>query len=208
MDPSGKSRRRAFPLVKVRPGGPDFPLSLMARCMEVPLTLLGDPGLLKLPSLGLFCSVKCPGAVILKTYDAMQWLKLQERVIAGGFHSPMERTCLDILLRGRAKLILCPARGMERLRLRPEWRDPLAGNRMAIVSPFDDGVRRSTVQLASARNRFVAALAGSLLIPFAARKSRTERFAAEMLSEGKPVYTFSCPESRLLVDLGASILDE
>jgi predicted Rossmann fold nucleotide-binding protein DprA/Smf involved in DNA uptake len=207
MDPSGRIKRKALPLMKVRPGGPDFPLSLMAHCMEVPLNVLGDPGLLRLPAMGLFCSVKCPGAVILRTYDAMQRLKLHDRVIAGGFHSPMELTCLDILLRGRVKLILCPARGIERLRVRLEWRNPLEVNRLVIVSPFDGGSRRSTVQLASARNRFVAALSTSLLIPFAARRSRTERFAVDMLSAGKQVYTFSCPESRPLVDLGASILD-
>ena len=140
------------------------------------------------------------------TYDLMQRLKLQDRVIAGGFHSPMERTCMDILLRGRTTLILCPARGILRLQVRPDWRTPLSENRLLIVSPFDDDVRRSTHQLASSRNRFVAALAGSLFIPYAARKSHTELFAADMLSVGKIVFTLPDPESRPLIDLGAKPL--
>ena len=35
-----------------------------------PLALLGNPDLLGRPLLALFCSRRCPGSVILKTYDA------------------------------------------------------------------------------------------------------------------------------------------
>ncbi len=192
--------------MRLNPGGFDYPESLVASGMEPPLNVMGDPGLLRVPIMALFCSVRCPGSIIMKTYDAMQRLKLQDRVIAGGFHSPMERTCLDILLRGRTKLILCPARGIGRLRVRPEWRVPMSENRLLILSPFDDPVRRSTRRLASARNRFIAALAHTLFIPYAARRSRTEQIAAEMLSCGKAVYTLPDPESQALVDRGAAIL--
>ena len=206
MKPSGVSRKRSSPLLRIVPGGTDYPASLTACGIQVPLSAVGEAGFLKLPALALFCSVKCPGSIIIKTYEAMQMLKLQDRVIAGGFHSPMERTCLDILLRGRAKLIVCPARGLQRLRIRPEWRAPLSENRLLIISPFDDPIRRSTKQLARIRNKFVAALSDSLLIPFAARKSRTEQFALEMLASGKMVYTFADPESQPLIDLGVTLL--
>jgi len=192
--------------VRIVPGGSDYPGSLLSCGIQVPLHLIGEPGLLKPPAMALFCSVKCPGSIIMKTYEEMQRLKLQDRVIAGGFHSPMERTCLDILLRGRAKLILCPARGIRRLRVRPEWRAPLSESRLLIVSPFDDCIRRSTKQLACARNKFVADLADSLFIPYAARKSQTEQFAVELLSLGKTVYTLSDEESQPLIDLGAIVL--
>lgn len=192
--------------MRIVPGASDYPTSIASTGIQRPLHLIGEPGLLKSPALALFCSVKCPGAVIMETYEAMQRLKLQDRVIAGGFHSPMERTCMDILMRGRAKLILCPARGLRRLRVRPEWYSLLAENRILIISPFDDSIRRSTIQLGCARNNFVASLAEWLLIPYAARTSRTERFAVEMLSQGKTVYTFPGPDSRLLTDLGAKPL--
>ena len=199
-------KRGAFPLTKWLPGDRDVPPSLAAKGILEPLQAIGEHGLLNLPIMSLFCSVKCPGSVILKTYEAMQQLKLQDRVIAGGFHSPMERTCLDILLRGRTKLILCPARGLRRFRLRPEWKIPMSENRLLVLSPFDESVRRSTVHQASARNKFVAALADMTLIPFAARRSRTERFAAELLGSGKLVYTFPDAESQPLIDLGARVI--
>ena len=203
MGASSKSRRAAFPCVRICPRSNGYPGSLVSQGIQAPLSAIGEAGLLKLPILALFCSIKCPGSIILKTYEAMQHMKLQERVIAGGFHSPMERTCLDILLRGRAKLILCPARRLGRLRIRPEWRTPISEERLLIVSPFDDTVRRSTVQLAQARNNFVSALANTALVPFAGRRSRTEQFVVEFLSAGKTVYTFPDPESQLLIDLGA-----
>jgi predicted Rossmann fold nucleotide-binding protein DprA/Smf involved in DNA uptake len=206
MSRSGDSKRAARPLIRILPGAKDYPASLSTCGIQVRLNGIGEPSLLRSPVLALFCSVKCPGSIVLKTYEAMQGLKLEDRVIAGGFHSPMERTCLDILLRGRTKLIVCPARGLGQIRLRPEWRTPLSENRLLLVSPFDDAVRRSTVPLARTRNRFVGGLADALLVPFAARKSRTEQFVVEMLSAGKTIFTFPAPEAQPLIDLGARIL--
>lgn len=206
MTRSSQTTRKPFAVVKIGPRGSDYPPSLAAAGFAAPIHAIGDVGLLKLPAMALFCSVKCPGSIIMKTYEAMQRLKLQDQAVTGGFHSPMERTCLDILLRGRVKLILCPARGIQRLRVRPEWRSAITENRVLVISPFDDAVRRSTIALARARNRFVAALAESLFIPYADKKSRTHQFAAEMLADGKSVYTLPDPESQLLLDLGAKVL--
>ena len=51
---------------------------------------LGDAGILKHSSLGLICSVKCPGSVVIKTFDAIRELRNAGVVVIGGFHSPME----------------------------------------------------------------------------------------------------------------------
>jgi len=110
MSRSGDSKRAARPLIRILPGAKDYPASLSTCGIQIRLNGIGEASLLRSPVLALFCSVKCPGSIVLKTYEAMQGLKLEDRVIAGGFHSPMERTCLDILLRGRTKLIVCPAR--------------------------------------------------------------------------------------------------
>ena len=206
MSPSLANGRKLLPASRVKASDTAYPAGLTASGYAAPLYLIGDPAILGSPAMALFCSKKCPGSIILGTYDAMQRLKMSETIVAGGFHSPMERTCLDILLRGKARLIVCPARGIRRLRPRPEWRMPLAENRLLILSPFDEAIRRSTVQLASARNRFVGALVSSLFIPYAARRSRTEQFAVEMLSQGKTVYTLPDPESQPLIDLGARVL--
>ena len=59
--------------------------------------------------LGLFCSTKCPGDAILQTYDLVRALRDAGVAVIGGFHSPMEKECLDLLLRGNQPIVICPA---------------------------------------------------------------------------------------------------
>jgi len=126
------------------------------------VTALGNPEILNAKLLALFCSVKCPGKLILETYDLAQQLKQEGVAVIGGFHSPMERECLEILLRGTAPLVVCPARSVAKMRVRPELREPLANGRLLFLSPFNDKKRRATKETATTRNRFVAALADAV----------------------------------------------
>jgi len=55
---------------------------------------MGNLDILKHWRLGLLCSIRCPGSVILKTFDAIRDLLDDGVVVVDGFHSPMERECL------------------------------------------------------------------------------------------------------------------
>jgi hypothetical protein len=68
------------------------------------------------PYLALLCSVRCPGDLILAAYNLVVALRAAGVTVIGGFHAPMERECLR-LLRGRQPVIVCPARGVERMRV-------------------------------------------------------------------------------------------
>lgn len=170
------------------------------------VTALGNVEILRSKKLALFCSVKCPGKVILETYDLAHKLREEGVTVIGGFHSPMERECLEILLRGTAPVVLCPARGMAKMRLRPELRAPLENGRLLLVSPFNDNQRRATQETAMARNRFVAALAEAVFVAYAAPNSKTENFCREIVAWGKPLLTFESSEDSALVALGAKAL--
>ena len=122
------------------------------------LSTLGNLDLLALPKIALFCSVRCPGDVILRTYDQAASWRDAGRCVIGGFHSPVEKECLRILLRGSQPIIICPARSLPQ-RVPPEWRQPLAAGRLLILSNFRAGENRITAELATRRNDFVAALA-------------------------------------------------
>lgn len=122
------------------------------------LTTLGNLDLLALPKIALFCSVRCPGDAILRTYDQAARWRDAGRCVIGGFHSPVEKECLRILLRGSQPIIICPARSLPH-RVSPEWRQPLAAGRLLILSGFGAGENRITAELATRRNDFVAALA-------------------------------------------------
>jgi predicted Rossmann fold nucleotide-binding protein DprA/Smf involved in DNA uptake len=122
------------------------------------LHYLGNPALLAEPLTALFCSTRCPGEAILRAYDqAAQW-RDTGRAVVGGFHSPMEKQCLHILLRGPQPIVLCAARGLPR-RLPPELHPALVSRRLLILSPFPDSETRATRELAARRNLLVAALA-------------------------------------------------
>ena len=74
------------------------------------LHTLGNLDLLRLPLTALFCSRKCPGDAILKAYDLAQELREKEIPVIGGFHTPVEKDMLEILLRGKGPVVICPAR--------------------------------------------------------------------------------------------------
>lgn len=166
----------------ITPGSAQWPSRLSARLgVNTPteLATLGNIDLLQQPQTALFCSARCPGSAILATYDqAAQW-RDTERCIISGFHSPVEKECLQILLRGDAPVILCPARRMLE-RLPAPWAIAVAFGRMLVLSAFQDADRRVTADLAVRRNRFVAALADEHYFAHIAPGSHTESLAQEV----------------------------
>ena len=154
-----------------------------------------------------FCSSKCPGEIILKTHDLAQRFRRLKISTIGGFHSPVEKECLRVLLRGEQPVIICPARSIENMQLKPEWKRALSQNRLLILSIFAGKVRRSKVELAMQRNTFVAALADKIFVPHAAEESRTLKFAKTVIEWDKPVFTFDTQANNSLLQLGAQPLD-
>jgi predicted Rossmann fold nucleotide-binding protein DprA/Smf involved in DNA uptake len=126
------------------------------------LTALGDLDLLSLPKTALFCSARCPGDAILCTYDQAAKWRDEGRCIISGFHSPVEKECLSILLRGQQPIIICPARSLDKFRLTAAWKPALAADRLLVLSCVSDGLHRATLQTAHRRNELVAALADEI----------------------------------------------
>lgn len=122
--------------------------------------------------------------------------------VISGFHSPMERECLNILLKGKQPVIICPARGLEGMRIKPEYITPLEEGRLLILSLFSEKVKRISAERAFERNRFIAALADSIFIPHAAPNSKTEQLCMKLQAWNKPLYTFPIEANSNLIDLG------
>jgi predicted Rossmann fold nucleotide-binding protein DprA/Smf involved in DNA uptake len=155
------------------------------------------------PKIGLICSSQCPGSIVLKTFDLMRGLRDRGVVIVGGFHSPMELECLRILLRGRQPIVLCPARHIDGMLIPKEWSQAFQDRRLLVVSPFGPNGKRITRDLAKSRNRLVAALADSLIVPHASPNSHTLQLAAELLLSGKSIQSFDDVANAELLKLGA-----
>ncbi|MGH2534630.1 MAG: DNA-binding protein [Thermomicrobiales bacterium] len=168
---------------------------------------LGNLIILDHPLLALFCSTKCPGRLIIQTYDLARALRDAGVGVISGFHTPMERECLDLLLRGRQPVVLCPARGIQQMRVPPAWKAPLAEGRLLVLSSFDAKHRRPTRDLAAARNAFAASLAARVFIAHAAPGGQTEQFARALVAQGKPVLSFDDPHNANLLALGATPIE-
>ena len=150
----------------------------------------------------IFCSSKCPGEIILKAHDLAQDFKDRGVPTIGGFHSPIEKECLRVLLRGSQPILLCQAREIENMQVKAEWKKPLGDGRFLILSIFGSESRRITLENANKRNLFVAALASKVLIAHAAEDSKTLEFAQTILKWNKPVYTFDSSYNKQLLQLG------
>lgn len=171
------------------------------------LTSLGNLDILNQKNAAIFCSVKCPGHLILKTHGLAQQLKEANITVVGGFHSPIERECLRILLRDAQPIIVCPARSLGGMRIRAEYKKPIEEGRLLLLSPFKETQRRNTVETALERNRLVAALSDIIFIAHASQGSKTETFCRELLGWGKFVYTFDSDANANLIKLGAIPID-
>jgi predicted Rossmann fold nucleotide-binding protein DprA/Smf involved in DNA uptake len=141
------------------------------------LSIIGNPGLFAERKVGLFCSVHCPSDAAFQAYDACRRLRDQGMTLISGFHSPVEKECLKILLKGTQPIIVCPARSLRKMRIPTEWRPALETGRLLIVSRFEQSPRRADTGSARRRNELVAALSDEVLIIHAEPGGRIERIS-------------------------------
>ena len=185
---------------------PDALVRYLGERAPAAISALGNLDILAKGAIALFCSVRCPGNVILEAYELARALREAGRTVIGGFHSPMEKECLRLLLGGRQPVIICPARGIETMRLPVDWQSPVADGRVLVLSSFGEGQRRITADLAQKRNEFVAALADEVFVAHAEPGGKTEAFAQTVVRWGKPLLAVESPSTTNLVTLGARIV--
>lgn len=167
------------------------------------LQAIGDSEILNLEYTALFCSVRCPGDLILKTYDLARAMREAETPVIGGFQTPMEKECLRLLLRGNQPVVVCPARSIDNMRVPRDWRPAIAEQRLLVLSSFPPSQRRPTVKLAAQRNDMVVTLASRVFIAYAALGGKTEELARKVAGSGKPILTLDSPANANLLELGA-----
>ena len=166
----------------------------------------GNLNLLKESLTALFCSQRCPGDIVLKTYDLARAMREAGVPVIGGFQTPMEKECLRLLLRGGQPVVVCPARGIDNMRVPRDWRGPLEEGRLLVLSPFPPTRRRPTAALSAQRNDLVAEIADRVFIAHAAPGSKTESFARKLTGSGKPLLTLDGPANANLVAMGAEAI--
>jgi predicted Rossmann fold nucleotide-binding protein DprA/Smf involved in DNA uptake len=162
-------------------GARDYPAIVLSRLGDkapAALAVLGNPELLRPHRTALFCSARTPGEAILRAHDAARRMRDEGVTVISGFHSPIEKECLRILLRGKQPIIICPARAIGEMRIPTECREAFSAGRVMFLSPFGDRPKRVTKDSALRRNEVVAALADAAYIAYVAPGGQAEQIAA------------------------------
>ena len=169
---------------------PSYPILLSKRLgKDTPVVLwaIGCLDLIHIPKTALFCSNRCPGDAVLKAMDQAQKWRDQGRCIISGFHSPIEKECLQILLRGRQPIIICPARSLENIRIPKDWKPGINEGRLLVFSPFPAAQKRMTETLAEQRNQMVAALADEAYFAHITYGGRIHDLSKQIVEWGVPI---------------------
>lgn len=153
------------------------------------LAVLGSLDLLALQKTALFCSSRCPGGAILSAYGQAQRWRDESRCVIGGFHSPIEKECLKILLRGRPPIVICPARSIETMRLPKDWRSGIDNGHLLLLSAFPKNIRRPTAATADRRNQLVAALADEIAFFHITPGGKMEMLRVQATTWNIPMHT-------------------
>jgi predicted Rossmann fold nucleotide-binding protein DprA/Smf involved in DNA uptake len=126
----------------------------------------GNIELLSRPLTAFFASRVCPTSVIRA---GLAWALDQIQtgtVVIGGFHSPLERSVLNLLLEARAPTIVVLAREVKSAaRLALGWRAAIEQGHLAIVSEVVDRGRLNRDRSA-ARNELVAWVADRIVVAY------------------------------------------
>jgi predicted Rossmann fold nucleotide-binding protein DprA/Smf involved in DNA uptake len=178
------------PLQVIDQNSPSYPILLDKRLgKDAPdrLWAIGRLDLINTPKTAFFCSKRCPGDAILTAMDQAQKWREQGRCIISGFHSPIEKECLQILLRGHQPIIICPARSIENMRIPIAWRRAIEEGRLLVLSMLPAGKRRMTTSLAEQRNQMVVALSDEVFFAHISPEGRTSRLSKQIAKWGIPI---------------------
>ena len=129
------------------------------------LTGIGETGLLDGPLTAFFASRQCPGTAI---HAAMDWVMQQAKTkaaVISGFHSPLEKSVLEILLTAKSPAVVVLARDATKASLPPDWTEALQAGRLVVISATQDShPARLTDARAHQRNDIAASLAQAIVV--------------------------------------------
>lgn len=205
--PGARATRADAPVVTIGRTHPEFPQVLVQRLGPAApdeIHLIGEPSLLSNPFVAWYSSGRLNPELIIPALELARDFRDGSVAVASGFHSRVERECLEILLAGMQPVLLSPARGIERIRLDASHRKALESGRMLILSVHGGTVLRPSGSSSERRNRVVAALADRVFIAGASAGGRLHALAREVSARAQPLSCFDHPSNRDLLLMGAT----
>lgn len=144
------------------------------------MNVWGNRAILDLHKTGFLCSRRCPAMVVLRSYEWAKAQRVAGECIVCGDHSSIEKDVFKILLKGNQPLILVLARGMK-VQWEEKIKKAIAANRLLIVSPFDESVKRVTRETARVRNQKIIDMTDELVVGYVSEGGQL----AELLEDEK-----------------------
>ncbi|KJU84073.1 hypothetical protein MBAV_003749 [Candidatus Magnetobacterium bavaricum] len=142
--------------------------------------------LLNLHKVAFLCSRKCPERVVLRSYEWAIEQRQKGVCVLSGFHSSIEKDVLYFLLKGNQPIILALARGFTK-DIEPQLRRQIDKNRLLIITPFEETVKRVTGETAGLRNRLMLELADEIVVAYAGKGGNLDKLVSETMTSGKIV---------------------
>ena len=126
---------------------------------------LGNHALLARPMTAFFASRACPAPAIRA---GLAWTLEQVQkgaVVIGGFHSPLERSVLKMLLEAGSPAVAVLARDVESARLPAVWQAAIKRGHLVVISQAVDRQQLDRDR-ATARNELVVGLANRAVVAY------------------------------------------
>lgn len=142
------------------------------------MNYLGNKKILEQYKIAFLCSRKCPADIILKSYDWAIEQRENGKCVISGFHSQIEKDVFYYLLKGKQPIVLVLARGLKK-RFEPEVKNALKQNRLLVISPFNESVKRITSETSTKRNKKMADLADEIFVAHASEGGNLEKLIQE-----------------------------
>ncbi len=162
----------------------------------------GNINLLNCKKTAFLCSQRCPADIVLKSYDWAIEQRDKGNCVISGFHSKIEKDVFHFLLKGKQPIILALARGFKK-RYESEIQKAIKENRLLIISPFEESVKRITKETAIKRNEMMAKVADERFMSYASQNGKLMNLMERSIAEGKIVSTFNHSENKHLLEIGA-----
>ena len=141
---------------------------------------LGNTELLNLHKTAFLCSRQVSPAFILKCYDWAIEQRDAGKCIISGFHSQIEKDVFGYLLKGEQPIIVALARGLKK-RIEPELKKPLESDRLLIITPFKNNIKRASEETCRIRNKMMMEIADEIVVGYARPGGMLEKLVEEYL---------------------------
>jgi len=165
---------------------------------------VGDSAILNYVLLGIISARQIDSDLALKTSRLLkQLVSLKDVVFVSGWHSPLEKEALRILLAQEATIVLCASKSLDRFVPSIGVESRVTDGKALLLTHCSTKAKRITRNASIRRNELIVELAKALLVLSAPGGSASLNLAKSALRRGKLVLTPAHPMNKQLLVNGA-----